>query len=86
MSLAAAKTEKKVNKKTKRLAQHYQCALCKDEFTQKDVQVYHIKPVIDPKTGFTTWDKYIKRLFCDETNLQVLCITCHKIKTKEERT
>ena len=83
-ALAAAKTEKKINHKSKRLAQHYQCALCKEEFTQKDVQVDHKKPVV-PKTGFTTWDTYIKRLFCDVKNLQVLCKPCHKIKTKEER-
>lgn len=81
-----AKTEKKVNEKTKRMAQHYRCAHCDEEFTSKDIQVDHIKPVVDPKKGFTTWDTYIKRLFCDRENLQVLCVPCHKVKTKEEKT
>jgi len=84
-TLNNAKTEKKVNEKTGRIAQHYKCNKCKNEFTSKDVEVDHIKPVIDPKKGFQSWDKYIERLFCDETNLQVLCKTCHKIKTDKEK-
>ena len=81
----ASKTEKKVNEKTGRIAQHYQCAKCKCEFTSKDVEVDHIKPVIDPKKGFKSWDEYINRLFCTEDNLQVLCKPCHKIKTNKEK-
>ena len=84
-TLNEAKTEKKVNPKTGRLAQHYRCASCKQEFTAKDVQVDHIKPVVDPKKGFTTWDDFIDRLFCEKKNLQVLCVGCHKEKTKKER-
>ena len=51
----------------------------------KEIQIDHIKPVIDPATGFTTWDKYINRLFCEVSNFQILCISCHKKKTKDER-
>ena len=84
-TLNAAKTEKKTNEKTGRLAQHYKCAGCKKEFTQKDVQVDHIKPVIDPKKGFISWDTYIERMFCEAKNLQVLCKDCHLVKTKKEK-
>lgn len=84
-TLNAAKTEKKVNKATGRLAQHYLCAGCQDEYTQKDVQVDHIKPVIDPKKGFISWDVYIDRMFCEQPNLQVLCKVCHLEKTKQEK-
>ena len=84
-TLNAAKTEKKTNEKTGRLAQHYKCAGCKKEFTQKDVQVDHIKPVIDPKKGFVSWDTYIDRMFCEAPNLQVLCKVCHADKTKLEK-
>lgn len=83
--LAAAKTDKKINEKTGRLAQHYRCAACSGEFTSKDVQVDHIDPVISPSTGFVSWDVYIERLFCEKDNLQVLCTTCHKEKSKKER-
>jgi hypothetical protein len=84
-TLNAAKTEKKVNKATGRLAQHYKCAMCEQEYTQKDVQVDHIKPVIDPKKGFVSWDTYIDRMFCEGKNLQVLCKICHAEKTKIEK-
>ena len=82
-TLNAAKTEKKINKATGRLAQHYKCNGCKKEFTSKDIQIDHIVPVTSAE-GFTTWDNYIERLFCDESNLQALCLTCHKIKSKKE--
>jgi hypothetical protein len=84
-TLNAAKTEKKINKATGRLAQHYLCAMCEQEYTQKDVQVDHIKPVIDPKKGFVSWDTYIDRMFCEGKNLQVLCKICHAEKTKIEK-
>lgn len=81
--LETSKTEKKVNSKTGRIAQHYKCASCSNEFTSKDIEVDHIKPVV-PETGFVSWDDVIKNLFCGEDNLQVLCTSCHKKKSKEE--
>lgn len=66
----------------------YKCAKCKKQFKKKDIAIDHVAPVIDVKTGFTSFDKYIKRLFCHDKGLQVLCNTgkdsCHKIKTKKE--
>lgn len=79
--LNEAKTDKKINKKTGRLAQHYQCNCCKQDFPVKDVQVDHIIPIGREKT----WDEFINGLFCEKDNLQVLCTTCHLIKTKSER-
>lgn len=83
-TLSEAKTEKKVNPKTNRVAQHYLCAVCTCDFPAKDVQVDHIVPVVGT-SGFTTWDEYINNLFCEKHNLQVLCKECHGSKTKEER-
>lgn len=80
-TLNAAKTEKKINPKSGRLAQHFTCAHCKLEYTAKDCQVDHIKPI-----GFDkTWDEFIDGLFCEADNLQVLCKTCHSKKTKLEK-
>lgn len=84
-TLAEAKTEKKTNKKTGRLAQHYKCASCGEEFAGKDVAVDHIDPVVDPEKGFEDWNTFIERLYCDKDNLQVLCKTCHDLKSKNER-
>lgn len=45
----------------------------------------HIKPVVDPKKGFTTWDDFINRLYCEESNLQAICKGCHSAKTRQEK-
>lgn len=85
-TLNAAKTEKKINPASGRLAQHYRCNVCKEEFTSAQIEVDHIKPVINPKKGFTSWDDYIDALFCESKNLQAVCKSCHKEKSKKERT
>lgn len=82
-ALESAKTDKKTNPKTGRLAQFYKCASCDNEFTSKEIEVDHIEPVV-PSTGFVSWDNVIERLFCEQENLQVLCTPCHKKKSKEE--
>lgn len=84
-ALNAAKRGKKMNPATGRLAEHYECNKCHKEFVAKDVQVDHVKPVVDPKVGFVNWDVFIKRLYCTADNLQVLCIPCHEKKTAKER-
>jgi len=83
--LKEAATEKKINWKTGRVAQHYQCASCKEEFPLKEVQVDHINPVINPATGFVSWDEVITRMFCEKEGFQVLCKVCHAAKTLAER-
>ena len=72
----------------------YLCANCKEEGPAtikiegkrvKNAVVDHINPIVDPEVGFTTWDDFINRLFCEEENLQVLCHSCHKEKSNKER-
>lgn len=84
-TLKEAFVGKKINKKTGKQAMHYRCAGCKKHYVAKDVQVDHIQPVVDPTTGFLSWDVYIDRMFCDSVNLQVLCKTCHNTKTAKEK-
>ena len=84
-TLNDAKTEKKINVNTGRLAQHYLCNECRDDFPAKNVQVDHINPVVSSQ-GFTTWDSFIANLYCEKNNLQVLCLECHAIKTQQEKT
>ena len=88
-ALRAAKTEKKINEKTGRIAQHYQCAGCLQEFPAKGVVADHILPVVDTVRGFVDWNTYIERMFCPVENLQILCNngenSCHHKKTKQER-
>lgn len=73
----------------------YKCELCGNEVPPtimdtekrkrvKNVFVDHVVPIIDPAVGFTTWDACIERMFCDSSNLQLLCKACHTIKSHEE--
>lgn len=79
--LNEAKTEKKINVKTGRLAQHFKCMGCLGEFTSTGVQVDHITPIGRDRS----WDDFIAGLFCEAENLQVLCVACHKAKTLSEK-
>ena len=72
----------------------YECASCKGHFKKTGIHngkrvnnanVDHIDPIIDPAVGFTTWDDFIERLFCEKDKLQVLCYACHEIKTNKEK-
>jgi 5-methylcytosine-specific restriction endonuclease McrA len=83
-SLADACVGTKINKASGRMAKHYECASCNKHFPAKEVAVDHIETVV-PLTGFTDWDDVIKRMFVEKDGLQVLCKTCHDIKTKEEK-
>lgn len=73
----------------------YKCDCCGEEVPPtifiedkrkrvKNVYVDHIIPIIDPAVGFTTWDECIERMFCDSSNLQLLCKKCHSEKSQEE--
>lgn len=84
LTLNAAKTEKRINPASKRLAQFYLCAGCAGEFPAKEISIDHIHPVVGPD-GFTTWDEYVNRMYCEADNMQALCRTCHGIKTKAEK-
>lgn len=60
----------------------YKCASCGDLFPPKEITLDHINPII-PLTGegFTSWDSYISKLFCQSTDYQVLCKICDEQKT-----
>lgn len=81
----AARTEKKKNELTGRLAQHYRCEHCEQEFPSSMVEVDHVVPVVDPIKGFNDWNEYIERMFVEEDGFQLLCKTCHHEKTKLEQ-
>lgn len=76
---------KKINWKTGRVGKHYLCNCCGKEFPASEVQVDHIRPVIDPFRGFISWDDVVERMFCEPDGYQVLCKGCHQEKTNVER-
>ncbi len=90
-----ARVEKKwykVNgKQAKKPAVWYKCAECEGLFKPNQVEVDHKIPV-GPAPGSKyapdglTWDDFIFRIFCNPTNLQVLCKDkCHKTKTDRHK-
>jgi len=84
-TIAEAFTGSKINENTGRIAKHYKCAVCGNDFPNKEIQVDHIDPVIDPNVGFVNWDVVIERMFCEKEGFQVICKPCHKVKTQAER-
>jgi 5-methylcytosine-specific restriction endonuclease McrA len=72
----------------------YECAGCGEHVPPtvkagnkraQNVFVDHIDPIINPETGFISWDETIERMFCEQDNLQLLCKDCHDVKTQKER-
>ena len=68
----------------KRRKKEYQCAVCSGWFADKEVAVDHIVPCGSLKT-YEDLPKFVATLFCEKENLQIICNTCHQIKTNEER-
>ena len=67
----------------------YQCNSCKNWFPDKDIQLDHIIPVVNPKdTNNYTEEEFIGKfavsLLCYEDGWQNLCNPCHDAKTEKE--
>jgi hypothetical protein len=62
----------------------YKCHACKKLFGPKEIELDHIRPVINVKTSWTNWDDFIRSLYCDSSNFQVLCKADHLHKTQIE--
>jgi 5-methylcytosine-specific restriction endonuclease McrA len=71
--------------RAKRDAVQYLCNICGEYAGSTQVAVDHIEPVISIIDGFVNWDTFKDRLFCDASNLQVVCDSCHNEKTQKER-
>ncbi len=61
----------------------FTCESCGKQFTRKETHVDHKQPVV-AVTGWVDWNTFIDKLFCDVSNLQILCKKCHKEKTNAE--
>lgn len=68
-----------------------QCEVCNAWVSSTKIAIDHIDPVVPPEgfpAHFDLWDRitmFLKRLWCDKTNLQRICSDCHNIKTQTER-
>lgn len=62
------------------------CAVCKRPEAKSYMAVDHIIPKIplDSALDRMSWDELIDRTWCELSNLQAICPTCHDAKTKAE--
>lgn len=71
--------------RAKKDAVQYLCNVCSTYVGSTSVAVDHITPVVSVSSGFVDFGTFISRLFCDASNLQVICDPCHNEKTQTER-
>lgn len=68
-----------------------QCEVCNSWVSSTKIAIDHIDPVVPPEgfpASFDLWDRitlFLKRLWCDKSNLQRICNTCHDKKTYKEK-
>ena len=62
----------------------YQCNHCKQWFAEKHINVDHIVGA-GSLNCYQDLPGFVERLFCEVDNLQVLCETCHNLKTQSEK-
>jgi hypothetical protein len=62
----------------------YRCAMCDQPVRDKDVEMDHVQPVVDPLTGYVNLDVYVDRLLPQEEGWQCLCQDCHYKKSGKE--
>lgn len=62
----------------------YVCAHCTKWYASKEIEVDHIEPAGSLKT-YSDLPGFVERMFCEAEGFQVLCKTCHQVKTNQER-
>lgn len=62
----------------KRQKYEYECSVCKKCFPGSKVQVHHKIPV-GPLRTLGDLPAYVERLLCEEGDLALVCLGCHKL-------
>ncbi len=72
------------NGPNKRQKYEYLCAVCGNYFSDKEISIDHIKPV-GKLNDYEDLPDFVRNLFCEVDNLQIICKKDHDEKTKLER-
>ena len=69
-----------------RVTKWVRCFICKEPTAAYQAQVDHKIPVIGINVDFQgmSWDELVDRLWCFKENLDVVCLPCHQLKSKDE--
>jgi len=69
----------KHKKGDKKFKTYWRCAKCKKKYRDQGfMEVDHIKEIGSYKGNLLA---YASRMYCKQSNLQALCVVCHKAKT-----
>lgn len=61
---------------------YYVCAVCRHPTNEPEVDhVTAVGSTPGARGSATDWNGFMQRLFCSSDGLQVLCPTCHRLKT-----
>jgi len=82
LSSVLTRVRRKYTGDNKRQKWEYQCEDCWDWFSKKEIHVDHIIPCGQLKSEDDI-QRFVVRLFCEGSGLQVLCSTCHRNKHNE---
>lgn len=63
-----------------------ECRECRKPTPKSYMQVDHVIPIVPINSSLEamTWDEVVDRAWCEEHNLNPICIECHEVKTKRE--
>lgn len=72
--------------KRPRVTRWIRCAVCKELSPKYKGAADHIQPVIPVDSSFEemSMDTVVDRLWCEEYNIQAICESCHKQKSRQE--
>jgi len=73
---------RRYNGTNKRRTWEYLCAACGSWFAGKEIQVDHIEEIGTLK-AFSDLPQFCERLFCEKSDLRVLCDNCHLLRRKK---
>ncbi len=65
----------------------YTCTLCSEAFKPTELEIDHLEPVVELDRRWHSYstEEYYSRVFCNLSNLRVLCKKCHKANTKSQK-
>lgn len=75
---------KKNGDEMKRPMVRYKCVECSGMYAGDKINVDHINKV-GSFIDIMDIEKFFFRIWCDFSNLQILCVECHNLKTNRER-
>ena len=72
--------------KGKRKRVSYECENCRQKFPKTEINVDHKAPIgKGVYERISDAEKFYELVFCDYSNLQILCKKCHRLKSSKER-